>query len=178
MSDRPARSRRRGRTLAAAVTVVLGLTPGAVVTAPGAVVVAGGAVVAVAGGAVVAVAGGAVVAVAGGAVVATTVVAFALEPATAMAATASGGSAAAGPVSAPSGSSLEDAATRAGDTGRKVAFSLIGLALAVAAIVLCFKRDFKEAVGVLAIGLVAVLLASPTGVNVLQQTVSMLFGGA
>jgi FtsH-binding integral membrane protein len=59
-----------------------------------------------------------------------------------------------------------------------VAFSLIGLALAVAAIVLTFKRDFKEAVGVLAIGLVAVLLASPAGVSVLQQTVSMLFGSA
>jgi hypothetical protein len=91
---------------------------------------------------------------------------------------AAGSSAAGGQVSAQSGGSLEAAANRAGDTGRKVAFSLIGLALAVAAIVLTFKRDFKEAVGVLAIGLVAVLLASPAGVSVLQQTVSMLFGSA
>jgi hypothetical protein len=105
-------------------------------------------------------------------------VALAGGPASALAASAPGGSVSAGQVSAQNGGSLEAAATRAGDTGRKVAFSLIGLALAVAAIVLAFKRDFKEAVGVLAIGLVAVLLASPTGVSVLQQTVSMLFGGA
>jgi hypothetical protein len=72
--------------------------------------------------------------------------------------------------------SLETAASRAGDTARKVAFSLIGLALAVAAVVLCFKRDFKEAVGVLAIGLIAVLLASPAGLGLLQDTVTLLFG--
>ena len=54
--------------------------------------------------------------------------------------------------------------------------SLIGLALAVAAVVLVFKRDFKEAVGVLAIGVIAVLLASPVGLSVLQNTVSLLFG--
>jgi hypothetical protein len=113
-----------------------------------------------------------------GTAVAITGLALSVAPPAAVAATASGGSASTGTVSTSSGSSLEDAASRAGDTGRKVAFSLIGLALAVAAIVLAFKRDFKEAVGVLAIGLVAVLLASPTGVNVLQQTVSMLFGGA
>jgi hypothetical protein len=113
-----------------------------------------------------------------GTVAATAMVALAGGPASALAASAPGGSVSAGQVSAQNGGSLEAAATRAGDTGRKVAFSLIGLALAVAAIVLAFKRDFKEAVGVLAIGLVAVLLASPTGVSVLQQTVSMLFGGA
>jgi hypothetical protein len=72
--------------------------------------------------------------------------------------------------------SLESASSRAGDTGRKVAFSLIGLALAIAAIVLSFKRDFREAVGVFAVGIVAVLLASPTGVSVLRDTISMLFG--
>jgi FtsH-binding integral membrane protein len=54
--------------------------------------------------------------------------------------------------------------------------SLIGLALAVAAVVLVFKRDFKEAVGVLAIGVIAVLLASPVGLSVLQNTVALLFG--
>jgi hypothetical protein len=113
-----------------------------------------------------------------GTVAATALVALAGGPASALAASVSGGSVSAGQVSAQNGGSLEAAASRAGDTGRKVAFSLIGLALAVAAIVLAFKRDFKEAVGVLAIGLVAVLLASPTGVSVLQQTVSMLFGGA
>ncbi len=113
-----------------------------------------------------------------GTVAAIGAVTLAGSPGSALAASVSGGSVSAGQVSAQNGSSLEAAATRAGDTGRKVAFSLIGLALAVAAIVLAFKRDFKEAVGVLAIGLVAVLLASPTGVSVLQQTVSMLFGGA
>ena len=41
---------------------------------------------------------------------------------------------------------------------------------------LVFKRDFKEAVGVLAIGVIAVLLASPAGLTVLQNTVSLLFG--
>jgi hypothetical protein len=74
------------------------------------------------------------------------------------------------------GSSLESAATRASDIGRTIAFSLIGLALAVAAVVLVFRRDFKEAVGVLAVGVVAVLLASPVGLTVLQDTVSALFG--
>ncbi len=113
-----------------------------------------------------------------GTVAAVGVVALAGMAPSAFAASVSGGSVSAGQVSAQNGGSLEAAATRAGDTGRKVAFSLIGLAMAVAAIVLAFKRDFKEAVGVLAIGLVAVLLASPTGVSVLQQTVSMLFGGA
>ncbi len=75
-----------------------------------------------------------------------------------------------------SGVSLESAATQASNTGRTVALSLIGLALAVAAVVLVFKRDFKEAVGVLAIGIIAVLLASPAGLSVLQNTVSLLFG--
>ncbi len=75
-----------------------------------------------------------------------------------------------------SGSSLESAAAKAGSTGRAVAMSLIGLAFAVAAIVLAFKRDFKEAAGVFAVGIVCVLLATPTGVSVLQDTVNSLFG--
>ena len=75
-----------------------------------------------------------------------------------------------------SGSSLESAAAKAGSTGRAVAMSLIGLAFAVAAIVLAFKRDFKEAAGVFAVGIVWVLLATPTGVSVLQDTVNSLFG--
>jgi hypothetical protein len=74
------------------------------------------------------------------------------------------------------GPSLESAASNASSTGRTIALSLIGLALAVAAVVLVFKRDFKEAVGVLAIGVIAVLLASPAGLTVLQNTVSLLFG--
>jgi len=72
--------------------------------------------------------------------------------------------------------SLESAAARAGSTGRAVAMSLIGLALAVAATVLAFKRDFKEAAGVLAVGIVAVLLATPSGVSLLRDTVASLFG--
>jgi len=74
------------------------------------------------------------------------------------------------------GTSLESAANQASATGRTIALSLIGLALAVAAVVLVFKRDFKEAVGVIAIGVIAVLLASPAGLSVLQNTVSLLFG--
>jgi hypothetical protein len=74
------------------------------------------------------------------------------------------------------GSTLESAAAKAGSTGRAVAMSLIGLAFAVAAIVLSFKRDFKEAAGVFAVGIVSVLLATPTGVSLLQDTVNSLFG--
>jgi len=74
------------------------------------------------------------------------------------------------------GTSLESAAAKAGDTGRAVAMSLIGLAFAVAAIVLAFRRDFKEAAGVFAVGIVSVLLATPTGVSLLQDTVNSLFG--
>lgn len=73
-------------------------------------------------------------------------------------------------------SSLESAAARAGNTGRAVAMSLIGLALAVAATVLAFRRDFKEAAGVLAVGVIAVLLATPSGVGLLRDTVASLFG--
>ncbi|MGI8558721.1 MAG: hypothetical protein ACR2ND_10485 [Solirubrobacteraceae bacterium] len=76
----------------------------------------------------------------------------------------------------PGGNSLEAAAAKAGDTGRKVAFSLIGLAFSIAAIVMSFKRDFKDAVAVFAIGIVAVLLVSPAGIGVLQDTVKVLFG--
>jgi len=84
--------------------------------------------------------------------------------------------AAASPLSAGGGASLESAASQASSTGRTIALSLIGLALAVAAVVLAFKRDFKEAVGVLVIGVIAVLLASPAGLTVIQNTVSLLFG--
>jgi hypothetical protein len=78
--------------------------------------------------------------------------------------------------SAETGGSLEAAAAKAGSTGRKVAMSLIGLAFAVAGIVLAFRRDFKEAAGVFAVGIVAVLLATPAGVSLLQDTVHSLFG--
>jgi hypothetical protein len=74
--------------------------------------------------------------------------------------------------------SLESAATKAGETGRKIAMSLIGLGFAIASIVLAFRRDFKEAAGIFAVGFVAVLLASKTGVNVLQDTVNTLFGSS
>lgn len=78
--------------------------------------------------------------------------------------------------SAGGGSSLEAAAAKAGSTGRAVAMSLIGLAFAVAATVLAFRRDFKEAVGVFAVGIVSVLLATPAGVSILRDTVTSLFG--
>ena len=84
-----------------------------------------------------------------------------------------GGSSAGG---SSEGSTLEAAASKAGSTGRKVAMSLIGLAFAVAGTVLAFRRDFKEAAGVFAVGIVAVLLATPAGINLLRDTVNSLFG--
>jgi hypothetical protein len=75
-------------------------------------------------------------------------------------------------------SSLESAASKAGETGRKVAMSLIALGFAIASIVLAFRRDFKEAVGIFAVGLLAILLATPAGVNVLHDTVNTLFGAS
>ncbi|MHB8233531.1 MAG: hypothetical protein ACYDHT_02655 [Solirubrobacteraceae bacterium] len=54
--------------------------------------------------------------------------------------------------------------------------SLIGLAFAVAGTVLAFRRDFKEAAGVFAVGIVAVLLATPAGIGLLRDTVNSLFG--
>jgi hypothetical protein len=74
------------------------------------------------------------------------------------------------------GSSLEAAASRASATGRTVAMSLIGLAFAIAATVLAFRRDFKEAAGVFAVGIVSILLATPAGLNLLRDTVTTLFG--
>jgi hypothetical protein len=74
------------------------------------------------------------------------------------------------------GGSLESAAAKAGNTGRAVAMSLIGLAFAVTATVLAFRRDFKEAAGVFAVGIVSVLMATPAGVSLLRDTVTSLFG--
>jgi FtsH-binding integral membrane protein len=101
---------------------------------------------------------------------------FAVAPASAAVQGTSASAAAAAPSAGSSGGSLEAAATKAGDTGRKVAMSLIGLGFAIAAIVLSFKRDFKEAAGIFAVGLVAVLLATPAGLNLLRSTVTSLFG--
>jgi hypothetical protein len=89
---------------------------------------------------------------------------------------AGSGSGATGGSGSSEGSTLEAAASKAGSTGRKVAMSLIGLAFAVAGIVLAFRRDFKEAAGVFAVGIVAVLLATPAGIHLLQDTVNSLFG--
>ncbi|HTY96810.1 MAG TPA: hypothetical protein VMB91_07195 [Solirubrobacteraceae bacterium] len=100
-------------------------------------------------------------------------------PAPAVAAVTSGTPAAPAHAAEASGggtSSLESAAAKAGETGRSVAMSLIGLGFAVAGTVLVFRRDFKEAAGVFAVGIVAVLLATPAGVNVLRDTVASLFG--
>lgn len=104
--------------------------------------------------------------------------AIALAPVSAVASVAAGGSsgAAAASQSEHGGSSLEAAAARASDTGRAVAMSLIGLAFAVAGTVLAFRRDFKEAAGVFAVGIVSVLLATPAGLSLLRDTVSSLFG--
>jgi hypothetical protein len=72
--------------------------------------------------------------------------------------------------------SLESVATKASETGRNVAMSLIGLALAIAAVVLAFRRDFKEAAAVFAVGLVCVLMATSAGETLLQDTVNALVG--
>jgi hypothetical protein len=72
---------------------------------------------------------------------------------------------------------LQDAAERAGQIGRVVALSMIGLALAAASVMLIFRRDFKEAAGIFAVGLLAVLLATPSGLNLLRNTASLIFGG-
>jgi hypothetical protein len=104
---------------------------------------------------------------------------LAVSPAAAAAAVSTTGGAASpsAPASGESGgSSLEAAAAKAGNTGRAVAMSLIGLAFAVAATVLAFRRDFKEAAGVFAVGIVSVLLATPAGVSLLRDTVASLFG--
>ena len=87
-----------------------------------------------------------------------------------------GGSQAAQAPAAGEGSQLESAAHKAGETGRRVAMSLIALGFAIAAIVLAFRRDFKEAVGVFAIGVVAVLLAQEAGVKLVENLVNSLFG--
>jgi hypothetical protein len=79
---------------------------------------------------------------------------------------------------APEGANaLQDAAERAGRIGRAVALSFIGLALAVAAVMLVFRRDFKEAAAIFAVGLLAVLLATPSGLNLLRNTAALIFGG-
>jgi hypothetical protein len=103
---------------------------------------------------------------------------MALTPVSAVAAVDGGNAARASgtAVGEQDGSSLEAAAAKAGSTGRAVAMSLIGLAFSVAATVLAFRRDFKEAAGVFAVGIVSVLLATPAGVNLLRDTVSSLFG--
>ena len=102
----------------------------------------------------------------------------ALTPAHASASVTGASPAAASPSaqSEGTGSSLEAAAAKAGNTGRAVAMSLIGLAFAVAGTVLAFRRDFKEAAGVFAVGIVSVLLATPAGLSLLRDTVSSLFG--
>jgi|1186.fasta_scaffold37454_2 hypothetical protein len=71
---------------------------------------------------------------------------------------------------------LEDAADKAGDTARRVAVSLLGLGLAIAAVILLLKRDFKEAGVVFGIGFLAVVFATPTGLSVLSDLAETLFG--
>jgi hypothetical protein len=113
------------------------------------------------------------------ALVATTPLALAtIRPGTAVAAVKSGQSTSEQSPSSSDGdaNALQDAAERAGRIGRSVALSLIGLALAVAAVVLVFRRDFREAAGVFAVGLLAVLLATPSGLSLLRSTADMLFG--
>lgn len=87
-----------------------------------------------------------------------------------------GGSSSSSTSNGAGGSSLQDVADKAGRTARSVAIKVIGLALALAAIVLVFKRDFKEAAAIFAVGIIALLLASQEGVDLLQNTAHSLFG--
>jgi hypothetical protein len=95
---------------------------------------------------------------------------LAAQPAAAAVASSSAGSSSSG-----GSDSLEQAAKRAGDTGRKVAMYLIGLAFAAGAVILIFKRDFREAAAIFGVGILAILLATPAGVNTLKSTVDALF---
>jgi hypothetical protein len=103
--------------------------------------------------------------------------ALALAPVASAAVTGAGAAAVRSAPGERASGSLESAAARAGETGRAVAMSLIGLAFAIAGTVLAFRRDFKEAAGVFAVGILSVLLATPAGVSLLRDTVSSLFGG-
>ncbi len=100
---------------------------------------------------------------------------LALNPGLAAAAVAGGASTSSR--SPESAGSLESAAARAGNTGRAVAMSLIGLALAVAGTVLAFRRDFKDAAALFAVGVVAIVFATPAGVSLLRSTAASLFDG-
>jgi len=102
---------------------------------------------------------------------------LALTPTPAVAAGGAGGGGFAVPALQQSaGNTIEQAAHRASETGRKVALSLIALGFAVAAIVLAFRRDFKEAVAVFAIGVVAVLFAQESGLHLIENLVRSLVG--
>jgi hypothetical protein len=105
-----------------------------------------------------------------------TLMIFCTTPGATSFAAVSGGAQGAGAAGETGGASLESAAAKAGSVGRTVAMSLIGLAFAVAGTVLAFRRDFKEAAGVIAVGIVAVLLATSAGVALLRDTVATLFG--
>jgi len=71
---------------------------------------------------------------------------------------------------------LESAATHAMDLARAVAMSVIAVAFAAAAVVLASRRDFREAVGAFAVGVVSVLFASPAGMTLIKSTVTSIFG--
>jgi len=98
-----------------------------------------------------------------------------VAPPAAMAKVAASSTTSAGSSSPGGTDSLEQAAKRAGDTGRKVAMYLIGLAFAFAAVLLVFKRDFREAAAIFGVGILAVLLATPSGLETLRSTVDTLF---
>lgn len=71
---------------------------------------------------------------------------------------------------------LESVATKAGTLARAVAMSVIGVALAIVSVVLALRRDFRDAIAAFAVGLVAVLFATPAGEDLLRTTVTSLFG--
>lgn len=73
-------------------------------------------------------------------------------------------------------SSLEHAASNATRTTRSIVGQLIAIALCVAAAILVFKRDFGEAAAVFVVGMLALLLIDPAGLNLLKSTARSLFG--
>jgi glucose uptake protein GlcU len=71
---------------------------------------------------------------------------------------------------------LEKASQKAEDTARTVVASLIGVGFCVAAVILVFRRDFRDAAAAFAVGLVAIVLATDTGYNMLTDLSTKLFG--
>jgi len=93
---------------------------------------------------------------------------FATLPAHALGTTAAGGG---------GSTTIQTAASNATATIRNVAGSVVGLGLALAGIILVFKRDFSWAAAAIACGVVAYVLISSSGAGALKDFVTKTLGG-